>query len=220
VEEKCGKAALNELYGLYERPEDINYNDLPDTFVIKTTNGCANNILVQDKSLLNIQATQKLLDRWLKFPFGELTGELHYCRIKPQLIIEKFLRQESSPGSSLIDYKFYAFGGIPKYILVVSDREFNTHEYKRMMYDLDWNAHPEFFIKGVSLKPVDKPVSLCKMIEYVKSLSEPFPFVRVDFYEVNRIPIFGEMTFTPGTEPGYTKEFQKHLGNLIQLSKN
>jgi hypothetical protein len=218
VEEKCGKDILNKLYGLYEHPEDINYDDLPDSFVIKTTNGCANNILVQDKSLLNIQATQKLLGKWLKFPHGALTGELHYCRIKPQIIIEKFLRQESSPHVSLIDYKFYSFGGVPKYINVLSDRKFNTHEIKRMMYDLEWNAHPEFFIKGVSLKPVDRPISLDKVIEYVKLLSQPFPFVRVDFYEVNGIPVFGEMTFTPGTDIGYTTEFQKHLGDLIQLS--
>jgi hypothetical protein len=220
VEEKCGKGLLNELYGLYERPEDINYDDLPDSFVIKTTNGCANNILVKDKRLIDVHATQKLLNRWLEFPFGEITGESHYCRIKPRIIVEKFLRQESSSDASLIDYKFYSFGGVPKYVNVISDREFNTHEYRRMMYDLEWNAYPKVFIKGVPLKLVDRPLSLNRMIAYVKLLSEPFPFVRVDLYEINGVPIFGEMTFTPGTDMGFTTDFQKHLGSLIQLPKN
>jgi hypothetical protein len=217
VEEKCGKELLNELYGVYQSPNDIDYSNLPASFILKTTNGCANNILVEDKSRLNINNANKLLCKWLKFPYGEISGQLHYSKIKPQIIAEKLLKQDASSNAPLIDYKFYCFNGEPIYLYVISERIFNTHEYKRMTYDMNWNAHPEFFIKNTPLKYMDKPASFEKMIEYAKCLSQPFPFVRVDFYEIEGQPVFGEMTFALGADTGYTKETQKNLGDLIKM---
>lgn len=217
VEEKIGSHILNELYGVYASVEEINYHKLPDSFVLKTTNGCTTNILVSDKKNLNIKETNKHLARWMKFHYGEITGQLHYSIIKPQIIAEKFLKQEDNLESSLVDYKFYCFEGKPLYVFVVSDRVFNTHTLARMMYDLNWNPHPEVFTPDIYLKEVEKPKSFDQMIEYSSKLSQPFSFVRVDFYEINGKPVFGEMTFTPGTEAGFTLKFQKELGELFEI---
>ena len=217
VKKKCNKEILNEIYGVYTSPKDIPYCSLPDSFVLKTTNGCATNILVKQKSILDITKTNKLLSKWLKYPYAELTGQPHYARIEPRIIAEKFLEQDKKE-SSLIDYKIYCFNGVPTYINVLSNRKSNTHIFCKMMYDMKWNAHPEFFEKNIGLNYIDKPKSFDKMVEYAKILSVPFPYVRVDFYEIKEMPIFGEMTFTPGfSKIGFTIEFQKVLGRLIEI---
>ncbi len=217
VEEKCNQEILNELYGVYKSPKDIPYNSLPDSFVLKTTNGCTTNILVKQKSMLDVKKTNQLLTKWIRYPYGELTGQLHYAKIKPQIIAEKFLKQDKS-DSSLIDYKFYCFDGIPIYINVMSDRKPNTSIFYKMIYDMEWNAHPEFFEKNTGFSYINKPESFEKMVEYAKILSAPFPFVIMDFYEIEAKPLLGEMTFTPGfSKIGYTVEFQKVLGELIKL---
>jgi hypothetical protein len=168
---------------------------------------------------MDISETNQLLRKWLKYPYGELTGQIFYTRIKPQIIAERLL--ETLPSSdSLIDYKFFCINGKPYYVSVHSDRRINSHQYKVMRYDLNWKAHPEYCAKRCSLKLYDKPKSFDVMIEYAKRLSSPFPFVRVDFYEINNhgeaTPIFGELTFTPASDD-FSEEFQKLLGDLITL---
>lgn len=207
---------LNTLYGIYESVEEISYESLPDSFVLKTTNGCASNILVKNRDVLDIGNTNKLLDYWLKFPYAELTGQLHYSKIKPRIIAERLMKQDEL-GSPLIDYKFYCFNGVPYYAYVISERIFNSHIHKRMMYDMEWNAHPDFFVTQRDFKDIAKPQSLEDMINYAQILSAGFPFVRVDFYEIDGKPIFGEMTFTPGTDIELTTETQKMLGELIVI---
>ncbi len=220
VEEKCDHQILNKLYGVYKSPKDILYDSLPDSYVLKTTNGCECNIFVKQRDMLDIKKTNQKLSKWLRFPYGELTGQLHYTKIEPQIIAEKLLKQDEK-NSSLIDYKIYCFDGVPTYIWVLSNRKPNTHIFYQMMYDVEWNAHPEFFISDKMLKEVPRPISLDKMVESAKALSQPFPFVRIDLYEIEGNPIFGEMTFTPGvpsrTVGWYTVEFQKELGRLIKL---
>jgi hypothetical protein len=219
VEKICEEKLLNELYGVYQSTDEIDYDRLPNSFVLKTTNGCASNIFVKDKSKIDISLTKILLEKWLKYPYGELTGQMFYAKIKPQIIAERLL-YPPSPSDSLIDYKFYCINGEPYYILVISDRVVNSHKYKLMRYDLNWKDHPEYCAKGLELKLYDKPKSLDTMIEYAKRLSNPFPFVRVDFYEINNhgeaTPIFGEMTFTPASDD-FSEKFQKLLGDLIKL---
>jgi len=133
------------------------------------------------------------------------------------VIVEKLLLQDGDPDKSLIDYKFYCFYGAAKYIHVLCDREFGSHNICQQMYDMDWIPHSEYFNpKGVhKTKNLPPPKSFALMKEYAEKLAAPFPFVRVDLYEIDGKPIFGEMTFLPGTDPDYTLEFQEHLGELI-----
>ena len=152
VIDRCGEQYVNKIYGIYNSAIEIDYSLLPKSFVLKTTNSCATNIIVKDKNILNIKETNHKLNKWLKFPYGELTGQLHYTQIEPLIIAEKFMEQTKKSEQSLIDYKFFCFNGVPKYVVIYSDREENTHNYSVMVYDMDWNAYHigEFYLREIS----------------------------------------------------------------------
>lgn len=210
---------LNELYGVYNTPEEIDISKLPDSFVLKTNHASATNMFVRDKNKLNIDETKKLFSKWLSMDYGIKTATPHYSRIKPCIIAEKYLIENGNPEKSLTDYKIYCFGGKPLYVFVFSDRLANSHEYTKMIYDLDWNPHPEFINKGLVIsKVLTKPKSFDVMLKAASILSEPFPFVRVDFYEIDGNAIFSELTFTPGHNSAASREFLIKMGDLIDLS--
>lgn len=216
VVEKCSEDILTNLYGVYDSVEEIDYSKLPNKFVIKTNNGCASNILVKDKTSTDLKAINKELAFWLKFPYGELTGQKHYTRIPPKIIAEEFLFQEDNPNATLVDYKFFCFHGVPHYCEVISDRVFGTHIHNKMMYDMNWNAMPECFKEGCPTALIDKPITFNQMKSIAQILSVDFKFVRVDLYDVNGKIKFGELTFTPTTH-SFTEEFQLRLGEMIEL---
>ncbi len=219
VKNKCGEQYLNKIYAVYKTASDINYELLPDSFVLKTTNGCATNILVRDKAHLNQKETNRKLNKWLKFPYGELTGQLHYTRTKPLIIAEEFLNQEVGNKQSLIDYKFFCFNGVPKYIVIYSDRKENTHNYSVMVYDMDWKAYPGFVNPRCPISDIiPRPVALDEMISIASRLSQPFPFVRVDLYLIKGHPIFGEMTFTPDVVSNITTELTDQMSKWIDIT--
>lgn len=125
--------------------------------------------------------------------------------------------QAKDPDAPLTDYKFYCFNGEPKFCNLLSNRVFNTHHMDKMIYDLDWNPIPSAFKPGTSLNEVPRPKSLEQMIEIARSLSKGIPYVRVDLYEINEKPVFGEMTFTPGFDLRYTEKFQEEQGSYIHF---
>lgn len=98
IEERIGSKYLNELYGCYEKETDIDFGALPQSFVLKTNNSCGTNIIVKDKSDLDYDAVRKKLKSWLRYPYGELTGQLHYAHIPPCIIAEKYMRQSNLVG--------------------------------------------------------------------------------------------------------------------------
>ena len=218
VAERCGKEVLTKCFGVWDRAEDVDWDALPDSFVVKTTNGCASNVIVRDKSAVDLHDVERRLAAWLRFPYGEVTGQKHYTRITPRVIAEELLFQRDDPQAPLTDYKFYCFDGKPVYCMVMSNREFNTHDVDLMMYDMQWQTHPEFFDPGRRLTEVERPQSLEEMKRLVTALSQGFSFVRVDFYEINGKPVFGEMTFMPGTDINLTLQAQRDLGAMIDLN--
>lgn len=218
VAERCGNGILTDLYATYDSADSIDFDALPDCFAIKTNNGCASNYLVRDKGKVDLDAIRDGLACWLQFPYGELTGQLHYARIRPMVLAEELLLDESDPGTVLLDFKFYCFGGEPRWCYIVANRRFDQkHTHDRMMYDMGWQPHPECFVAGVGLASVERPEALDEMRRIAASLSEGIPFVRVDLYQVNGKVRFGEMTFMPGMDPGFTESFQKELGGGIVL---
>lgn len=213
VAERCGEAVLPRLYATYDSAEEIDFDALPDRFAVKTNNGCASNYLVRSKRDADLEAIRAGLARWLRFPYGELTGQLHYSRITPRILVEELLSQESDPDATLVDYKFYCFGGEPRYCYVVSNRAFDAkHTHSRMMYDVSWRPLDQAFIAGKTLNYISVPNSLSEMLEVAEKLSSGIPFVRVDLYEVNEEVRFSEMTFMPGMDTGFTERFQDELG--------
>ena len=193
LEEKgCGRI-LNELYGAWDSAEEIDWDSLPDSFVLKCNHGCGYNILCPDKSKLDIEATKAQLTRWLREDFWKKHAEIHYRDIPKKIICEAYLGE----GLANEDYKIYCFHGKPCYILYCTAREAGKPRF--YFFDLDWNLCP-ITKDGKRAEPgftVEKPSRLKEMVEYAAILSAPFPYVRADFYHVEDRVVFGELTFTP-----------------------
>lgn len=215
VAARCGEELLTRLYGVYDTASEIAYEALPDSFVLKTNNGCTSNILVRDKVSVDTSVLNNQLNKWMKYPYGEITGQLHYSKIEPKIIAEELLKQDAAPNDSLIDYKFFCFNGTPLYCFVTNDRKFNSHKCNRMLYDMDWQAHPELFSVTENMKEIPCPICFEEMKEIAKTLATDINFVRVDLYEVNGHVIFGEMTFMPGWDCYFTEDLLLSWGNLI-----
>lgn len=218
VKERGCSNMLNKLYGYWESVEDIDYNSLPSSFVMKTTNSSGQIIVVKDKSKLDIKNANKKLNRWLKFIYGLTSAQLHYMQIKPAIIAEELLENKAEPEKMLVDYKIWCFGGVPESILVVYDR--NGENYKLSVFDLEWNNISERTLRTDSPhyggNDVPMPASFNDMIEGAKKLSKGFPEVRVDFYDINGRPVFGELTFSTGY--GYfTDEYYSYLGEKVDI---
>lgn len=214
---------LPQLYGHWDDPNKIDFNALPREFVLKSNNGCGTVKIVRDKSQLDIPATRKLLKSWLK-PYGYVGGQTHYLRIKPCIIAEELLPQVEeekliSP-KSLIDYKIWCINGVPESIFVAYNRQ-NALTVNMALYDTNWNPIPQH-LRDTNLEKynpsdvIPKPVCLDEMIEIAKTIAQPFPELRLDFYVIDGRPYIGEMTFTTGY--GYFKEeYYDYLGNKLVL---
>lgn len=213
--EECGcNEILNELYGCYNSVDEIDFNTLPRSFVMKTTNGCGTNFICRDKSKIDVRSVKKQLRYWMKHKYGLTTAEFHYLAITPRIICEKII--ETEDGDLPFDYKFFCFNGEPKFFYLGYDRE---HEFKKVHYDLKWNVIDITKEKPVRPKVVRVPKCFDEMVNYAKRISKDIPFVRVDFYDSKGKVVFGEMTFTPtaGMSDIYTEEAANCMGELIKL---
>ena len=220
TERGCGEI-LNTLYAKWDQPEEIDLSVLPDSFILKTNNGSGDSMIVRDKGVADEDRIRTYFRQQYDKKYGKRNAQFHYCLINPCIIAEKLIVPEYTPlGDSLVDYKVWCFDGIPKYVFVCYDRTKEKLGYA--LYDTDWNLltqylrpdhhfqyHPDIHIR--------RPESFNRMLEYASTLSKGFPQVRVDFYEVDSRPVFGEMTFSTGY--GYfTDDFYDHLGDLTDLS--
>lgn len=214
----CGcKEILNELYNVYDHPSEINWYELPQKFALKCTHGCGFNIICNDKNKLDINQALLQLTKWMKIRYDRYAAEVHYGRIKPRIICEKYL--ETDAGHLPVDYKIYCFNGKPELVLVCMDRAVG---YKRIFLDLMWEKINIVKDSAPIAKVPNKPGCLYDMLQYAERLAKPFPFVRVDFYEYKGKPILGEMTFTPvGCMATYYNDLGlKWLGDMIKLPNN
>jgi len=216
VKEKIGKDICVPILKIYDKPEEIKLDELPNQFVIKCNHACQMNIIVKDKNNFNLSLAKQTLNKWLKEDYSQNIGyELHYKNIPHRILVEEY--KENQGHSDLIDYKFYCFNGNPIFCQVITDRHSGE---KISHYDMDWNYRPEYdWINFSSVSNLQKPKHYSKMIEYAKILSKDFKLVRVDFYEIDDKIYLGELTFTPMA--GYIKyknpNTNLQLGNLLKL---
>ena len=210
---------LNEQYGVYDSAADIDFDKLPSKFVLKCNHGSRMNIIVEDKSALDIPETVRTLDKWLGFQYGRGT-EWQYRSIRPRILAEKYL--ESSDGR-MTEYQIFCFNGKPMFFLVRNDLrkssvDRQSDEYA-VSYTIDWQR--VYMRKGEEKFGLDipKPHNYEKMIEYARRLSEDFPQVRVDYYEIDDRLVFGELTFSShgGIQSNYKKEYIRTLGEELKL---
>ena len=221
VKSKGLENILNELYGVYDKPEEIDFNKLPNKFVIKTTaGGGGQNVLVCDnKNTLDIASTIQKLNYWLKLnPKKSFGREWAYEGTDNRIIIEKMLEGNDENLSGINDFKFFCYNGKVEYIVFDGDRYI---KHKRNFYDKDWHyidIQSDCEKLGDIIK---KPKMLKQMKEVCETLANGFPFVRVDLYCMNGKITFGEMTFYPWT--GYVQynpdSFDYDLSEGFELIK-
>ena len=202
VESKGLGHILNELYGVYDTADEINFDVLPDKFVIKSTSGGGgcNVIVVKDKATTDFETVRNTAAQWLKDQSGQINAgrEWAYTGIsETKIIIENYL--EDKNRSNLTDYKFFCFNGEPKFLYVVSDRKPGEYAYIGI-YDISFNKLPIYRCDELRQEyTVAKPKNYEEMVEVARKLSADFPHVRVDLYNVDGKIYFGELTFYDGS---------------------
>ena len=205
---------LVPLLGVWDRAEDIDWDKLPDKFVLKCNHGCAYNIVVPNKGKLNKSKTVKQLNTWLKEDFGAFNIELHYSAIRHHRITcEEFL------GDSITDYKFFCFNGKPHCIYVSNDLIHDRQAQIGFFY-LDGKKMPLHRDDYTDIPKVVFPIFFDEMKKAAEILCEDFPFVRVDFFIANDTWYFAELTFTPsaGMMPFNPEKFDLEWGKMINLN--
>ncbi len=226
VEEKGLGDILVKLYGKWDKVEDIDWNSLPKSFVMKTNNGAGTVLVVTNKDDLDLAKTTEMLSSWLAKDITSSTTEFHYRNIKPCIIAEELLElteEDRAISTSIIDYKIWCFNGKPDSVLVCSNRR-KGGGCALSVFDLEWNYRPEAAIfnndhfEAPHLIP--RPEHLKDMLDVATRLSADFPEVRVDLYHINGKIYFGELTFTSlgGTMTYYTPEELLRMGQEIDLS--
>jgi hypothetical protein len=217
IRKSIGEEYLVPLIAVYDTVDEIDWGSLPEKFVLKCNHASGRNIICYNKDMLDKTESIKKLRKWLKNNFFWHGREWIYKNIKPRIIAEKFL--EDNTGV-LLDYKFMCFNGEPKCLFVCSDRN-TSNALKVDFYDMNWEHMPfERHYKN-SGQIISKPICFDTMVELSKRLSEGIPFVRVDLYEVNGNVYFGELTFYPGNglEEFSPEYYDELLGSWITLPK-
>lgn len=214
---------LNECFGVFNSPEEVDFHDLPKSFVIKDTMGGGSRgvIIIYDKDEIDEKSIRDKMEKWVQMPdstpnFGREWP--YYSGRKHRIIIEKYLESNPEEGG-LVDYKFFCFNGEPKYLYVIADRKMGQNagigiydaSYKRLPYDRADERPLE--------RELPKPSNYEEMLAVARNLSEDFPHVRVDLYSVQGKTIFGETTFYPGS--GYMQfsppDFDRIIGDEFIL---
>lgn len=222
---ECGlEHVLNPLYAVYDSVNDIEWNKLPSEFYIKTnhTSGC--NVRCNDIKKFNIKNAEKILARGMKEDYSRNTREWNYRDIERKIIAEAVIKPTDNAG--LIDYRFLCNYGNCEYMFVDIDTadEMGNHRHdaRRNVYDSNFNLlDVTVSRKNFDATLVSKPQNFDKMLEYAKILSKPFPFCRVDFYNIDGKIIFGEITFfhAGGLSEITPKEWELKLGEFIKFDQ-
>lgn len=218
VAERIGEEYIIPTLGVWDNFDDIDFDALPNQFVLKCTHDSGGLVIVRDKSKLDKAKARKKINKCLKTNYFYHGREWPYKNVKPRIIAETFM--EDSETSELRDYKFFAFNGEAKALFVATERQKAGTEVKFDFFDMEYkhlpirNGHPNADV------PPQKPKCFDEMKVLAGKLSEGIPQLRVDFYEVDGKVYFGELTFAHfgGTVPFEPDEWDKTFGDWIDLS--
>ena len=217
VKEKIGEEYLIPLLGVWDSFDEIDFDALPNQFVLKANHGSGWNIVVKDKATFNKADAKNKFDKWLRTNYAFVGLEMHYLNIQPRIIAETYLENASG---NLHDYKVFCFNGKVESVAYYCERSTGL---KVAFYDTQWNKLS--FINNnwpIKQEDIPKPACLDELLKIAERLSEGFAHVRVDFYLLNDGSLkFGEMTFTPsnGTGKWNPPEQDQIYGDLLQLPK-
>lgn len=217
ISKTIGAQYVIPLLGVWDKFDDIDFDKLPNQFVLKCTHDSGGIVVSKDKSTLDIEGARELLTKGLKHDYYVYSREKAYKDIPRRIIAEEY--KEDSTTKELRDYKFFCFDGVPKIFFVASDRQNKEEETKFDFFDMDYNHLP--FTNGHPNSEIlpKKPLKFDEMKKLAAKLSQGIPHVRVDFYEVNGQVYFGEMTYSHwgGMTPFNPEEWDRTLGSWIRL---
>lgn len=219
VANKIGEEYIIPTLSIYKNFKEIDFARLPKQFVMKCTHDSGGLIICKNKDLLNIKQAEIKINKCLKNNFYYLMREWPYKHVTPRIIIEKFIQDDKH--RDLCDYKFYCFNGKPKYCQLITNR--STNECIDF-FDENW-IHQNFVglnpicFNNPQYKSIQAPINYIKMLDLAEILAADFPFVRIDFYNINGKIYFGEITFFPAGGFGtFTpQEWDIKLGKMINL---
>lgn len=212
----CGEI-LNDLLAVYDSVDEVEWDKLPSSFVIKLNIGSGYNLIVPNKKELNICEAKKRIAKWMKSKYYLEYSEMQYKNVKPYILVEKYLKPKK--GLFPDDYKFYSFDGDVPYVMVCTDRKDGGKHPRYWYYNDKWELQmlSEDAIKDGQNTFIPKPDGIEKAFEYARTLSKGFPFVRVDLYVIDGKVYFGELTFTPsgGLDNGRLPKTDEILGEYV-----
>lgn len=219
VAERIGVEYIIPTLGIYDSVEDIDFDALPNQFVLKCTHDSGGIVICTDKSVLDKDAARKKLRKFLKRGYFWLNREWPYKHVPRRIIAEQYMVDES--GYELKDYKFFCFDGEPKALFIATDRGRKDEETKFDFFDMDFNHLPVKNGHPNSPRPIACPPGFEKMKELAAKLSQGQPHVRVDFYDINGKVYFGELTFYhwSGVVPFDPEEWDYTFGSWIKLPR-
>lgn len=215
VKEKVGAHILAKCFGVYTSFEDIDFAELPNSFVLKCTHGSGYNLIVKDKTKVNFKKAKLKFEKWLKINYYFKFRERVYKDVEPRIICEEFLIDDKS--NELIDYKFYCSRGVP-FNLVVKAKEDDS--CKLAYYDMNWNkVIPEKTPQNYLKRDLKRPDNFEEMKAIASKLSSDFYFIRVDLYSVNGNIYFSELTFFPNgaMKRLMIEDMNKKLGEHVKI---
>lgn len=216
---KIGEEYIIPTLGVYEKWDDIDFDKLPNSFVIKCTHDSGGLVIVKDKNSFDKKAAKKKINKSLKRNYYYGLREWPYKDVKPRIIIEEFISNEGN-GDALTDYKFFCFKGKADCVMVCIDREIKDTKF--YFFNKKWEFK-RLNIRGINVSKdftLPKPKRIDKMFEIAECLSKDYPFVRVDLYQSCGKIYFGEMTFFPesGFDGNLLRETDNYFGRLIDIT--
>lgn len=219
VAEQIGSEYLIPTLGVWDKFDDIDFDKLPDQFVLKCTHDSGGLVIVKDKSKFDINDAKKKISRCLKMNYYWSMREWPYKNVKPKIIAEKYMEDES--GYELKDYKIFCFNGEPKALFIATDR--GIHETKFDFFDADLNHLPmkQHYPNNPDIKIPD-PEGIKKMFELAHVLTKDFKHCRADFYDINGSIYFGELTFShfSGMQAMEPVEWDAKFGSWLSLEND
>ncbi len=212
VGERIGKNHIVPLYGYWENAEDIDFNNLPNQVVLKCNHDQGSVVLINDLKNYDRQKAVSFLQKKLKKSPYAGSREYAYAQISPMVFAEQYL------GDSIIDYKFYCFDGVPKF-LYCGQGLTADHSLRIDFFDMDWKLMPFYRTDYDRLGEIPVPAHFGEMKEIAGKLSEGIPFVRIDLFEVNDTVFFSEFTLFPaaGFMPFVPEQYDEIVGNWLNL---
>lgn len=216
IEEKGLSSLLPKFIDVGTSVETLrnNWHLYPEKFVVKCNHGCGYNILVSDKKSFDVNNVADTIQKWLYEDYWKIYCETQYKDIEKRFLVEEYLDDD------IKTYKFYCFNGNPKVCYISTNGENGEKDLYLDYFDMEWNWLP-ITLEGHkhSAKKSDKPVSFEKMKDLATKLSDDFPFVRVDLYEVDGKVYFSELTFIPtgGNMKLTPKSVLDEWGDMLEL---